>query len=325
MIPVGNDGAGTDNRPSANLGMLGDRGSRSSSAPSRGVVDHAEPLPAPTIARPATPARHSPTWVGALAGFAASGLLVGSLFKGLSHGFGDSAGLVLLDLLLAAGGTVVLLTSLRRRQSGRARPMLAVLNVPRHDTPPPSDRTTTTGDHPTGDSSLDRGLRDIRRTDPGFEPDRFAGYAGLLFRDAQRAWMSRDIGSLRDRVAPEMYRELQAQCDRLRDTGQTNRVERIDITAKITEAWQESGRDYVTAYIGGTAVDYTVDGLNDSLVWGSRTIPRDIEKFWTFTRAAGLNFWMLCAIQSFDGRETLAAHSPDPAIPSHATSRLGAC
>jgi len=122
-----------------------------------------------------------------------------------------------------------------------------------------------------------------------------------------------------------MYRELQAQCDRLRDTGQTNRVERIDITAKITEAWQESGRDYVTAYIGGTAVDYTVDGLNDSLVWGSRTIPRDIEKFWTFTRAAGLNFWMLCAIQSFDGRETLAAHSPDPAIPSHATSRLGAC
>jgi predicted lipid-binding transport protein (Tim44 family) len=232
-----------------------------------------------------------------LAGFAAGGLIARSLFERLGHGLGDSdVGLGLLDLLLAGGGAFMLLRFLRRRQTARAQPMREVVSASRSvDTS--SDRTAT-GDHPSRGSSLDRGVGDIRRTDPGFDPARFAGYTGMVFRAAQDAWTTRDIGSLRDQVTPEMYGALQAQCDRLRDTGQANRVERIEITAEITEAWQESGRDYVTAYIGGSIVDYTVDEVNDSLVHGSRTIPRDIEEFWTFTRPAGLNFWMLSAIQS---------------------------
>jgi predicted lipid-binding transport protein (Tim44 family) len=94
-----------------------------------------------------------------------------------------------------------------------------------------------------------------------------------------------------------MYVELQAQCSRLQNIGHADRVERIDITAEITEAWQESGRDYATAHIDGSIVEYTVDEATHSLVYGSRTVPRDIEEFWTFTRPAGLNFWMLSAIQ----------------------------
>lgn len=95
-----------------------------------------------------------------------------------------------------------------------------------------------------------------------------------------------------------MYGEMQAQCDRLRSAGRVNRVAEIEITATVTEAWQESGRDYVTADIGGSIVDYTVDEVGDRLVDGSRTTPRDVEEFWTFTRPAGLNFWMLSAIQT---------------------------
>ena len=45
-------------------------------------------------------------------------------------------------------------------------------------------------------------------------------------------------------------------------------------------------------------VDYTVEEASDVLVDGSRTIPRDVEEFWTFTRPAGLNFWMLSAMQT---------------------------
>ena len=264
----------------------------------RRVPDRPEPSPAPVIVpRVPPPARRSGAWMGMLAGFAAGGLIAASLFAGFGRALGDKdVGRGLLDLLLSGGGLVALLIFVRRRHAARARPMRAAVSISsRVDTP--SDRATT-GDHPAGDSSFDRGVRDIRRTDPGFDPTRFTGYAAMVFRDAQRAWMTRDIGSLRARVTPEMYGELQAQCDRLRDTGQTNRVERIEITAEITEAWQESGRDYVTASIGGSIVDYTVDEVNDSLVHGSRTIPRDVEEFWTFTRPAGLNFWMLSAIQS---------------------------
>src|SRR5688572_18405844 len=73
---------------------------------------------------------------------------------------------------------------------------------------------------------------------------------------------------------------------------------RTATTAEITEAWQESGRDYATAYIDGSIVDYTVDEVTHRLVDGSRTAPKDIEEFWTFTRPAGLNFWMLSAIRT---------------------------
>ncbi len=95
-----------------------------------------------------------------------------------------------------------------------------------------------------------------------------------------------------------MYVELQAQCARLRKLGQADRVERIEVTAKITEAWQENDRDYVTACIDGSTIAYTVDGATQTTIRGSRTISRDIEEFWTFTRPAGLNFWMLSAIRT---------------------------
>lgn len=120
----------------------------------------------------------------------------------------------------------------------------------------------------------------------------------MIFRVAQTAWMTRDIDSLRDRVTPELHGVLKAECDQARSIGRMNRVAEIEITAAITEAWQESGRDYVTAHIGGTMVDYTVDESSASHVDGSRTRPRHVEEFWTFTRPAGLNFWMLSAIQT---------------------------
>ena len=154
------------------------------------------------------------------------------------------------------------------------------------------------GDRPRSDSSLERGLRDIRRTDPGFDPTRFTGYAGMIFRAAQGAWMTRDMAPLRDRLTPEMHEALQSQCDRLRSSRRVNRIDEIEIIATVTEAWQESDRDYVTAHVSGSVVYYTVDESRDVLVEGSKTVPRAVEEFWTFTRPAGLNFWMLSAIQT---------------------------
>jgi predicted lipid-binding transport protein (Tim44 family) len=163
--------------------------------------------------------------------------------------------------------------------------------------PPPARPTARTPSD--GEASLDRGLRDIQRTDPGFDPSRFIGYAGMMFRAAQAAWMARDIGAVRDRLTPELHDALQAQCDQLRSGGRVNRIEEIEITAAVTEAWQEDGRDYVTAHVSGSLVDYTIDEARDSaVVDGSRTRPRPVEEFWTFTRPVGLNFWMLAAIQT---------------------------
>ena len=111
--------------------------------------------------------------------------------------------------------------------------------------------------------------------------------------------MTRDIASLRPRLTPDMYGALVAQCERLRDARRSNRVDAVDVRTEITEAWQETGRDFVTAYVVGSMIDYTVDDdASDAPVEGSRSLPRDVNEFWTFTRPAGLNFWMLSAIQA---------------------------
>ena len=153
-------------------------------------------------------------------------------------------------------------------------------------------------DAPLSESSFDQGLRQIRETDPRFDPTRIAGYIGMVFRTAQGAWMAGDLGPLKDRVTSEMFGAMQAQCDRLRSAGRASRVADVEITATVTEAWQESGRDYVTAHVSGSMIDYTVDEARGSVVEGSSEVPRAVEEFWTFTRVAGLNFWMLSAIQT---------------------------
>jgi predicted lipid-binding transport protein (Tim44 family) len=269
---------------------IGSRGVRSRSAPVRplpAVVP--EPIsPAPVVPVRTPPVRRVGQWMGPLVGFGAGWLVVSLLFGvgGLQGG-----GMRLVTWVL--GGLVLLLVILRHRQLARAQPA-------REDAPgvvellPPA----ATIDVPRGESDLERGVLDIRRTDPGFDATRFSGYTGMMFRDAQTAWMTRDIASLRPRVTPEIYGELQARCDRLRSSRRSNRVEEIDIRSEITEAWQEGGRDYVTAHIAGSMVDYTVDDVSDGLVEGSRTFPHAVEEFWTFTRPAGLNFWMLSAIQT---------------------------
>jgi predicted lipid-binding transport protein (Tim44 family) len=214
-------------------------------------------------------------------------MLIGSsIFSTFRHGL-ENADLGRFDLLLG-GQLIILLMLPRRRPDPPAPPILDDAMAADH----PEDGA------PNGDSSFDRGIRDIRHMDPKFDPGRFAGYAGMVFRDVQSAWTTQDLESLRDQVTPEMYDVLQAQYDQLRNTHRVNRAAEIEITAEITEAWQESGRDYVTAYIGGSIVDYTVDETSDRLVDGSKAIPRKVDEFWTFTRPAGLNPWMLSAIEA---------------------------
>jgi predicted lipid-binding transport protein (Tim44 family) len=147
------------------------------------------------------------------------------------------------------------------------------------------------------DTDLDRGVRDIRRTDRGFDATRFAGYAAMMFRDVQSAGMARDARALRDRVTPTMYVELEARGDRLRASGRSACVAAVEVTSEVTEAWQDGNRDYVTAYVAGSMQSHTVDDATGQVVDGSPTLPVVVAAFLTFLRPAGLNFWTLSLIQ----------------------------
>ena len=292
---------------------MGSRGSRSTTeparpapatptaptAPSRSVA----PAPAPTP--PATRPSFFRGIMGGLAGFALGGLL-GSLLFG--HGFGAGfGGIGMLDILLIGGAIALLIMFLRRRRAEEAVP---AYGAPRFGEPAYAMGGAQSGyeggpssviemEPPAQLADLERGVGHIRQMDPSFDPARLVTWARGVYLDVQTAMKSRDLSALRDRLAPEMATELQAQCDRLRSARQTNVVERIDLRrVEMTEAWQETGRDYATIYFAASMLDYTLDDTTGAVVQGSRTEPQDVEDFWTFTRPVGNGPWQLSAIQN---------------------------
>lgn len=284
----------------------GSRGSRTSSAPARPAP--ASPTtpasPSRSLSSPTTPTPTSPPsrgWFGGIMSGLA-GLALGGLLGGLLFGSGFGGGIGLLDIALIGGALFVLFRVMSARRA--SPPSYATAGAPYGTAygAGVEDAAETTEPAPAATaaapSDLDRGLAHIRSMDATFDPSAVAAAARELFGDVQRAVTARDMGPVSGRLTSRMYTELTSQCDRLRAARQTNRMEAIDVrSAEVTEAWQESGQDYVTVYLAGSLVDYTTDDTSGAVVAGART-PQAFEEFWTFTRPVGPNPWRLSAIQS---------------------------
>ncbi len=288
----------------ARAGSGGSRGSRSSSTPARPApTSPTNPSsPSRSLNSPTTPAQAPPSrgWfggglMGGLAGFALGGLLGSMLFGGLGHGFGGGIGL--LEILLIGAGLFLLFRFMSARRA--AEPSYATAGVPSGGGyGDGGGQSTATPEMPAVESDLDRGLGHIRAMDATFDPGFVADAARGLFGDVQRALTARDMSPVSARLTSRMYSELTEQCDRLRAARQTNRMEAMNLrAADVTEAWQESGQDFVTVHVAGSLVDYTVDDTTGAVVAGSQA-PQEFEEFWTFSRSVGPHPWRLSAIQS---------------------------
>jgi len=287
----------------------GSRGSRSYSAPAR-PSSPASPTtpssPSRSLNQPAAPMAPSRPgffggMMGGLAGFAIGGLLGSMLFGGMGHGLGGGfGGIGLMDILLIGGGLTLLFMFLRRRRAQEPQPAYAGMGgmgQPYREPAPAPTATVTAA--PVEISDVDRGLAHIAQMDGAFDANAVVATARDVFFDVQAALTARDMSRISDKVTPELLADLQRQASELRAAGRTNRVERADVRrSEITEAWQESGRDYVTVYLAGSLLDYTVDDATGNVVSGSSTQRENLEEFWTFSRPVGPNPWRLSAIQT---------------------------
>jgi hypothetical protein len=114
----------------------------------------------------------------------------------------------------------------------------------------------------------------------------------------KRKGQARDMVGVSPLLTPEMHATLQKDCDRLRAERRINRLENIAVrTAEMTEAWQESGQDYVTVHFLASLLDYTTDESGTQVLEGSRTEPVKFAEYWTFVRPVGTKSWELSAIQ----------------------------
>jgi predicted lipid-binding transport protein (Tim44 family) len=286
----------------------GSRGSRSYSSPARPPSSPVSPSqPSSPAATPMQPQR--PGWGGMMGGML-GGLLLGGLLGGLLFGGGFGSGIGLMEILIIGGLAWFALSYMRRRQAAgpsgyaMAGGGFSAGPAPRDDAAVPAryggsaPASTATLEPPAGPSDLERGIGHVRQMDPSFDPRGFSETASDIFFRIQGAWTARDLRSVSASLTPEMAAQLQRDCDRLRAEGKINRLENIAVrSAAVTEAWQETGQDYVTVHFLASLLDYTTDESGARVLDGSRTEPVKFEEYWTFTRPVGPGPFRLSAIQ----------------------------
>lgn len=133
--------------------------------------------------------------------------------------------------------------------------------------------------------------------DRSFDPTRFLKSAQELFFKVQGAWNRQDTAALGSLCGPELMRAWEKELADLRGRGQKNRMENIALSSsEITEAWTETGQDYVTVRLQANLLDYTVDEKSGAVVAGNNAEPVEFEEYWTFSRPVGPNPWTLAAV-----------------------------
>jgi predicted lipid-binding transport protein (Tim44 family) len=242
------------------------------------------------------------------------GLLLGGLLGGLFFGHGGG-GIGMLEILIIGGLAWFAISYMRRQQaagpSGYATsggygsaPASRYDPSPAGGTAVPAGGTATpaggiaTMEAPAGPSDLERGLAHIRQMDPGFDSRAFSETASDVFFKVQGAWTARSMAGVSSLLMPEMSGTLQRDCDRLKAEHKVNRLENIAVRgAEVTEAWQESGQDFVTVHFLASLLDYTTDESGAQVLEGSPSEPVKFEEYWTFTRPVGSAAFRLSAIQ----------------------------
>ncbi|MFH1033769.1 MAG: Tim44 domain-containing protein [Pseudomonadota bacterium] len=297
----------------------GSTGSRSVSRPSSPTTRPTPPPPPPSQSyqqRPTTPPPQSGGFMRGLAGGLAGGFLGSMLFRGVAGagggaGGGGGGGMGLFDLILIGAvlyGLYYFLIKRRRGQGGGGS--LSDLLGGTTGNPPPPPSGGYAPPPPPGASyvpppppgpdmtqDLAQGLGYIRSMDPGFDEQAFKDQVMDTFFQIQAAYGQRDVASVGRLLTDEMRGILSSGIDQLKAQGQINRLENIAVrTVELTQAWQEQGRDYLTALITANLLDYTVDDKSGQVVSGSNTQPVKFQELWTFTRPVGPGPWQLTAI-----------------------------
>jgi predicted lipid-binding transport protein (Tim44 family) len=232
-----------------------------------------------------------------MAGGLVGGMLGSMLFRGTGyagHG-GMGGGIGFFDIILLAGIAYLIYRFIKKKQpevasGGYNRPGYQAASVP----PPYSAGYQ---ESQPAEQGADSGLAHIRQMDPGFDENRFNDMVMDIFFRIQGAWMNRDLSPVSGLLTDEMRRIFQEDLDRLLRDRQINRLENIAVrNVDISEAWQESGQEYITTLIYANLLDYTTDDASGAVVSGSKTEPVKFEEYWTFTRPIGANPWRLSAI-----------------------------
>jgi predicted lipid-binding transport protein (Tim44 family) len=273
-------------------GYRGSRTYQSPARPSQPSQPRKEASPPPQ--QPSPFASQPGGFMRGIGGALLGGFLGSMLFSGLAHGMGwggfGGSGFGLIEILLIAGVGYFIYRKFRSPALATGYSSMQYqntgYNIP-HSMPAREDSTSNEPD-----------FRSILMMDRSFDPSRFLKSAQDLFFKVQGAWNRQDTGALGSLCGSELMRTWEQELADLRARGQRNRMENIALSSsEITEAWTETGQDYITVRLQANLLDYTVDEKSGAVVTGNSSEPVEFEEYWTFSRPVGPNPWKLAAVQ----------------------------
>jgi predicted lipid-binding transport protein (Tim44 family) len=238
-------------------------------------------------------------WRG-VAGGVMGGIIGGMLFRsmGFGGGFGGAGGGIgLFEIILVLAIILGIFWYIKRRrqpvvQDGYYQSS-AGMGEPAYQPSAVSDYERTQGE----EGNLERGLDYIRQMDPSFDEKRSADEITDQFFRIQGAWANNDVSVVRNLLTEEMFKLIGDDIAKLKADKKINKLENITVRSiDLVEAWQESGRDFITVRFYANLLDYTVDETTGQVAFGSKTEPVKFEEYWTFTRPVGNHPWQLSAI-----------------------------
>ena len=285
---------------------------------SRGSRSYSRPVAPPSQAAPSKQYAPSPSPMGSpyqqpsrgmfggfgssLLGGIAGGMLGGMLFRslGFGGGYGAGGGIGLFEIILLAGIGYLIYRMVKKRRHAEATSYGEpgrVVDMNEYRAQGYGQAQGEAQSHQPERDELAEGLSFVRQMDPSFDEARFNDGVMDTFFKIQGAWMNRDLSGVSSLLAEEMRQVMQGDVDQLLREKRVNRLENIAVRkVEISEAWQESGKDFITALIYANLLDYTTDDATGAVVSGSKTEPVKFEEYWTFTRTVGNNPWKLSAI-----------------------------
>jgi predicted lipid-binding transport protein (Tim44 family) len=300
-------------------GSSGSRGSRSYSAPSMpSSPSPSRPYSGPGSmpgpgSYPGSANRPSSGWFSGspflqgLAGGVAGGFLGNMLFGGGGHAASPMGGyggggigffdIIILGLLLYFGYKFYKRWRLQKEGTSFYGDVVS----PRIESPYGATRDTYSGTPQDSSSTygddLDRGLNQIEKIDPNFNEESFKELVQDMFFRIQAGWMNRSLEGVENLLTSEMTEFFKNEFEGMKQKGRINRLENIAVRkVEISEAWQETGKDYVTVFFTANLLDYTVDDKTDQVVGGDKLNPVKFQEFWTFCRDIGSSRWQLSGI-----------------------------